>query len=180
MAEQSIPATVAPVQGQELPLGQFMGRLRHPGGYPHSAIPFAERFPALLPGTLAKAKYHCGYDGEDQADTVRFLAEDLRILFGVPLPGEYVDVEGDGTTEDLIAFQTGGSHADQRRAIDDLKDRIIESIALDAETVRALGRSIDARLAALEALEAMMKEAEGVEGMVFGRNGSAKEVDHEC
>lgn len=158
MAEQPIPATGAPVQGHPDALDKFLGRLQHPVGYPHSAIPFAERFPNLRPGALATVKKDYGYG--DPVGNLDDLAIDLRILFGVPLPHEYSPESPEAdTVEAYVAHHIGGSHGDQRRAIDDLKDRIIESIAHDVETVRALDRSIGSRLAALEALEAMMLEA---------------------
>lgn len=144
------------------PRGHTAGRPTHPASYPHSGIPFPKRFPTLTAAELTsnRESFGCGDSGAEELHSV---ADALRILFGVPCPGEYSPDRADADTwENYLAHKTGGTHGDQRRPIDDLKDSIIESIALDAETVRTLGRSIDARLAALEALEAMLKEAEDV------------------
>jgi hypothetical protein len=142
-------------------LDKFLGHITHPTTYPHSGIPYAERFPRLDAKDLGylRSDFKEGLQGLQDVENVVF---GLRLNFGVPLPGECQPGIGEGTEGGHLAHYNGGSHNDRRRAIDNVKDGIIASVAHDMETMRALGRSIDSRIAALEALAAMTREVEEV------------------
>lgn len=146
---------------ENTPLGKLLGHITHPTTYPHSGIPYAERFPRLDAKDLGalRTDFKEGLQGLQDVGDVVF---GLHLNFGVPLSGEYEPGLDEWTEEGHLAHHTGGTHSDRRRAIDNVKDSIIASVAHDMETMRALGRSIDSRIAALEALAAMTKELEEV------------------
>ena len=146
---------------ENTPLDKLLGHITHPTTYPHSRIPYAERFPSLDVEDLGalRADFKEGIQGLQDIEDVVF---GLSLNFGISLPGEYEARGADWTVEGHLAHSTGGTHSDRRRAIDNVKDSIIASVAHDMETMRAFGRSIDSRIAALEALAAMVKEVEEV------------------